>query len=249
MKRESFQILGVPAHLVDFDAAVSIIRGIIDEGKSRKYIVALNAEKIMMARRSPEIMQIFKDAALIIPDGVGVSLASRILYGQPVPRVQGYDLFLKLVGFCAAEEFSIFLLGGEEEVVEAAGAALKERHSDLSIAGTHHGYFVDDDPVVCHINERRPDVLFVGMGSPKQEQWIHRHIGRLNVRFCFGVGGSFDVIAGKSRLAPAFIRSLGFEFVYRLLLRPKRLRRQLVFPNFLATLLATRTKLVNSRRK
>ncbi|UCG30901.1 MAG: WecB/TagA/CpsF family glycosyltransferase [candidate division WOR-3 bacterium] len=248
MKITSFDILGVPAHSVDFGIAISAIEELFTDGSDRKYVVALNAEKIMMARRNPEIMQILKDAYLLIPDGVGVSLASRILYGQPVPRVPGYDLFLKLADMAAAKRLRVFLMGGYADVVNATRVELTKSYPGIHIAGVHHGYFGDDEPIIDLINKCKPDVLFVGMGSPRQEKWIHKNISRLGVKLCFGVGGSFDVITGRTKLAPASVRRLGFEFVYRLLVNPRRLRRQLVFPNFLASLLATRTKLMRSNK-
>lgn len=244
MSIEIFDILGVPAHRVDFARAVKIASDIIGDDRKGEYIVALNAEKIMMARRNREVMRIIEDASLLIPDGVGVSLASRILYGKSVPRVPGYDFFMKLLQEAAERGSRVFLLGAKREVIEAAKDTLLDNYGTLDIVGYHHGYFLDDEEIVDLVNSATPDMLFVGMGSPRQEKWVHQHIRKLNVKLCFSVGGSFDIIAGKKKLAPPIMRRLGFEFVYRLMKEPKRLQRQLVFPNFLAALLATRTKLI-----
>ena len=244
MNLETFDIFGVPAHRVDFTRACNIASDIICDDRKRKYIVALNAEKIMMARRDPEVMRIIEDASLLIPDGVGVSLASRILYGRSVPRVPGYDFFMRLLQEASEKGSRVFLLGAKHEVIEAAKDKLLDNYGGLDIVGYHHGYFLDDEDVIERVNSASPDILFVGMGSPRQEKWVHQYIKRLNVKLCFSVGGSFDILAGKKRLAPAIVRRLGFEFVYRLLKEPMRIRRQLVFPNFLAALLAARTQLI-----
>jgi N-acetylglucosaminyldiphosphoundecaprenol N-acetyl-beta-D-mannosaminyltransferase len=249
MRAKTVDILGVPAHVLDFDAVVSAIERLFVDGSKQKYIVALNAEKIMMARRNPEMMQVLRDAYLLIPDGVGVSLASRILYREPVPRVQGYDLFMKMLSIAGVNRQRVFLLGAASDVSKIARDRLMQDYPGTNIVGHHHGYFTDDKVVVDLINRSEADFLFVGMGSPKQEKWIFRNIKKLEVKLCFGVGGSFDVIAGKAKLAPQVIRKRGFEFVYRLLVNPRRLRRQLVFPNFLATLLAARTKLIKSNKR
>jgi N-acetylglucosaminyldiphosphoundecaprenol N-acetyl-beta-D-mannosaminyltransferase len=120
---------------------------------------------------------------------------------------------------------------------------IQNHHKNTKIAGCHNGYFNDDESVIDQINKAKPDIVFVGMGSPKQEKWIYANRKKLNTKLLMGVGGSFDVIAGTARLAPAFWRNNGFEFVYRLLTDPKRIKRQIIFPKFLLLLLLTRTKL------
>jgi len=248
MNIKEIDILGVPAHIVDNDTTIEFIADIINNNEKRKFIVAQNAEKIMMARKDPAMMAILKNASLLIPDGVGISLASKILYRRPVPRVAGFDLFLNLLDLSAVRNIKIFLLGSREEIISKAKNKLLMDYPNLNIVGYHHGYFDNDDEIIKLINNSSPDILFVGMGSPRQEKWIYYNIKMLNVKLCLGIGGSFDVIAGKSKLAPIRIRRLGFEFVYRLIKEPKRLKRQLVFPNFLVSLLATRTGLMKKNK-
>jgi N-acetylglucosaminyldiphosphoundecaprenol N-acetyl-beta-D-mannosaminyltransferase len=236
-------ILGVPAHIVDFDDVMRVACDLVLNDSRRNYFVALNAEKIMMARRNLLMRQILEDAYLLYPDGVGVSLGSRILHSKSVPRVPGYDLFISLVEFAAKNDVRIYLLGTKADIIPRTREKLLDIYPQLNLVGHHDGYFSDHSQVVSEINQAAPDILFVGMGSPKQEYWIYDHIDELNVKFCLGVGGAFDVVAGVAKLAPKAIRRLGFEFVYRLIKEPRRLRRQLVFPNFLASLLAERTGL------
>ena len=129
------------------------------------------------------------------------------------------------------------------DVLHRTREKLNTAYPKLKIAGYQHGYFSDDSLVVKSINKVKPDILFVGMGSPRQEQWISGYLCRLNVSLCLCVGGSFDVVAGVTKLAPEYFRRSGFEFIYRLVKDPRRIKRQLVFPHFLASLLATRTGL------
>lgn len=243
MNIKKIDILGVPAHTINFEETVRFITGAIENHKQQTYIVAQNAEKIMMARKDRELADLMNKALLLYPDGVGVSLASRILYSKPVSRVPGFDLFLELLKVASRRNMKIFLLGSRDDVINITKNNIQKDYPKINIVGYHNGYFKNDDTVINLINNADPDLLFVGIGSPKQERWIYRNIRRLNVRLCMGVGGSFDVIAGNAKLAPAAIRRFGFEFVYRLIKEPKRIRRQLVFPNFLVSLLATRTGL------
>lgn len=240
---KKIDILGVPAHVVDFDETLQIVMDTVSNGSEPRYIVAQNAEKIMKARKDKELAKLMEDAILLYPDGVGIHLASKILYGKPVVRVPGYDLLLKILQCAAERKWRIFLLGAREEVIKATVRRLMQEYPGMNIVGYMSGYF-DSDKTVCEtIGNTNPDVLFVGMGSPKQEKWIYRNLKNLNVNLCMGVGGSFDVIAGRVELTPKWIRDLGFEFVYRLVKQPKRIKRQIVFPNFLCSLLAKRTNL------
>ena len=249
MNIRQIDILGVPAHVVDFDGAMQVACNLILNDSKREYFVALNSEKIMMSRRDPSVKRILEDAHLLFPDGVGVSLGSRILYRKPVPRVPGYDLFISLVAFAEKNDMRTYLLGTKAEIITKTRERLLDIYPKLNIVGHHHGYFSDHSRVINEINRVAPDILFVGMGSPKQEQWIHKHIGELKVKLCLGVGGAFDVVAGVAKRAPETMRRLGLEFVYRLIKEPKRIKRQLVFPNFLASLFATRTGLTRRYNK
>lgn len=245
MNIKKIDILGVPAHTINFEETVRFITDAIENHKQQTYIVAQNAEKIMMARKDRELADLMNEALLLYPDGVGVSLASRILYSKPVSRVPGFDLFLELLKLASKKNMKIFLLGSRDDVINTTKNKIQKDYPGIDIVGYQNGYFKSNDGVIKLINNVSPDILFVGMGSPKQERWIYRNIRRLNVRLSMGVGGSFDVIAGEAKLAPQKIRGWGFEFVYRLIKEPKRIRRQLVFPKFLASLLATRTKLMH----
>jgi len=248
MNIKKIDILGVPAHTINFEETVQFITDASENHKQQAYIVAQNAEKIMMARKDRELADLMNKALLLYPDGVGVSLASRILYSKPVSRVPGFNLFLELLKVASKRNMKIFLLGSRDDVINTTQNKIQKDYPGINIVGYQNGYFKSNDEVIKLINSVSPDILFVGMGSPKQERWIYRNIRCLNVRLCMGVGGSFDVIEGEAKLAPAAIRRFGFEFVYRLIKEPRRLKRQLVFPNFLFSLLATRTCLMKKNK-
>ena len=243
MKLNKINVLGLTVHKIDTQAACSYIDYLLNNGDKHSYVMAQNAEKIMMCLQNKQMRSIMENANLIIPDGVGVSLATKILYRYPTDRVPGFDLFIEVLKLAQKKKYTIYLLGGREEIEKNAISILRKMYRDLRIAGYHNGYFDDDKPIIDEINSFKPDMVFVALGLPKQEKWIYANRNKLNVKLLMGVGGSFDVIAGTAKLAPAFWRNNGFEFVYRLLVDPKRFRRQIVFPKFLLLILLTRVKL------
>jgi N-acetylglucosaminyldiphosphoundecaprenol N-acetyl-beta-D-mannosaminyltransferase len=194
--------------------------------------VAINPEKIYRARRDPRLGRVLDSAHIRICDGAGVSLAAMVLHRRRLPRCTGIDLFLSLVRYAAQEGWRVFLLGSSPEVNHAACRALMDQFPSLKIVGRQHGYFEDSTAVVENINDSRADLLFVGMGSPRQEFWIGEQMPILKTPFCMGVGGSFDIVSGAVRRAPAPFRKTGTEWLYRLLAQPSRLRRQVALPLF-----------------
>jgi N-acetylglucosaminyldiphosphoundecaprenol N-acetyl-beta-D-mannosaminyltransferase len=182
------------------------------------------------AWHDPELLTLLRQADLGICDGVGVSIGSRILYGRGIKRITGCDLFFRLLGRAAEKGYGVFLLGASAPANAAARAALQKTYPDLRIVGWHDGYFQDSQKVVEEINVSGADLLFVAMGSPKQEQWIGRHRQSLNASFCMGVGGSFDIAAGNLRRAPKIFRMTGTEFLFRFALEP---RKRLVYQKIL----------------
>ena len=127
---------------------------------------------------------------------------------------------------------SVFLFGAKPGVAEQAGVNLRERYSGLKIAGTHDGYFTEDAPIVEQINQARPDMLLVCLGSPKQELWMEQYAGKLQVGLMAGLGGSLDVFAGVVERAPERWQKLGLEWLYRLMKEPKRIGRMMKLPKF-----------------
>jgi len=222
---------------VEFDS-LSVLQAVehaleIIRGEKNSYIVTANPEIIWMARRDTALRSAVGGAELVIPDGIGVILAARIL-GTPLPggRVPGIDLVTALLEKMAETGGRVFLLGAKPGVAKEAAQMLARKNEGLIISGTADGYFSDDEPVIDQVNMAKPDLLLVCLGAPKQELWMARNIGRLCVPLCIGLGGSLDVFAGRVKRAPVFFQKLGLEWFYRLLREPYRIKRMIKLPLF-----------------
>ncbi len=225
-------ILGVP--VTPFDSLEAAARCVHDRVAAglKTFCVAINPEKIRRAQHDAALKRAVDVASLHICDGVGVSLAAALLHGRKLPRCTGVDLFIELARLAASKRWKVFLLGGTPESNEGARLRLLEWFPEIDLAGWRDGYFSNSAEVVAQINATGADVLFVALGSPRQELWIAEHLDRLAPVLCMGVGGSFDVLSGKARRAPLLFRRSGTEWLFRLLMHPKRIRRQLALPAF-----------------
>jgi N-acetylglucosaminyldiphosphoundecaprenol N-acetyl-beta-D-mannosaminyltransferase len=228
-------VLGCRVDRVDMDEAVARIEGFVQTGKAAQ-VVTLGAEMANLAYVDPTYRAAINGADLVVADTIGIVVAARLL-GKPLrERVAGIDLLQRVCAGVASRGTAVFLLGGAPEVAAAAAEALKRAHPGLQIAGTHHGYFADDEsPAMCAlIKASGARIVFVGLGFPRQEYWIQRNLPNLGAIVCVGVGGSFDVLAGRLPRAPLAVRRVGLEWLYRLMREPRRLRRQLALPVFAA---------------
>lgn len=224
------RILGVPVDCVTESDAIALGEAMLDGRRPAGAILAVNPEKVMTARKDPALLADLEKAALLIPDGIGMILASR-LYGMPLrERVAGADLMPALCQLAARKGAPVFLYGARPEVVTEAADALVRRFPGLRIAGAQHGYVSDEEmpTFVERIRSSGARLLFVALGSPRQERWIGRHLPALDsIRVCQGVGGTFDVLAGRVRRAPLMFRKIGLEWFWRFLHQPQRFRRDL----------------------
>ncbi|MDF2672186.1 MAG: WecB/TagA/CpsF family glycosyltransferase [Clostridiales bacterium] len=237
MKKESY--LGVNVCDLDMKKAIEEIDTII-ERKEPSFVVAINPEKIMKAEKDEKLLGLLNRAAIQIPDGVGVVIASKLKGGNIRTRVTGIDLMYEICGNAAKKGHKVYLLGAKPGVAEQAGGILKERYEGLNILGIRDGYFKDENEVLLDIIAKAPDILFVAMGSPKQEYWITEHMDNLKIPLLMGVGGSFDVTCGNIKRAPEWMCRLGLEWFYRLVKEPWRFKRMLVLPQFLFRVLLKR---------
>jgi N-acetylglucosaminyldiphosphoundecaprenol N-acetyl-beta-D-mannosaminyltransferase len=207
-------------------------------------ILAVNPEKVMKAQHDPVLRRALDAAGLLIPDGIGVVFAVRMLWGEHISRVPGAELMPAICALAAQRGYKVFLFGAGREVNEQAVARLQHQYPGIPIVGHHDGY-VDEagmPRLIDEINLCGAQILFVALGSPKQELWMEKYLPQLHhVRVCQGVGGTFDVIAGRVRRAPAFFRHTNLEWFYRLITDPKRALRQVALPQF--TLAVFRAKL------
>ncbi|MEK4282879.1 MULTISPECIES: WecB/TagA/CpsF family glycosyltransferase [unclassified Ureibacillus] len=225
-------VLGIQVNTENYDELIEQIFQRI-ERKEKSLIVAINPEKIMKAKEDPALKKLLNEAEFQIPDGIGVILASKIQKGQISERVTGVDLMMRLCEEAAKKQKPIFLYGGKPGVAAAAAEKLKALYPGIQIAGIQHGYETDNEKVIAKINEAKPDILFVAMGSPKQENWINANRDQLYPTIYQGVGGSFDVLAGNVKRAPKAFQKVGLEWFYRLMMEPKRIKRQMALPKFL----------------
>ena len=203
-------------------------------------VVTMNVAGLELLRSDAEMRQASESADLVVADGVPLVWASRLLRRRLPERVAGVDLMQALLAAAAKEKRRVWFLGAREEVVQAVVKRCGELHPDLVVAGFRNGYFAPADhaAIVQTIRDARPDLLFVGMPSPFKETWIWRHAAELDVPFMLGVGGSFDVFAGRIRRAPRWIQEIGMEWCWRLAMEPRKLWRRYLVSNtaFLARL-------------
>ncbi len=230
---DRINIHGVKIHNVTMQEAVETVLSWIP-GTSIHSVYTPNAEIIMQAQRNADLKVILNEAGLLIPDGAGVILGSKILKTPLQEKVSGIDLVKNLFKASAGKNISYFILGGKPGVAEMAAVNILSEYGKVNIKGYAHGYFPaeEEDALIENINKLKPDILLVGFGVPKQEIWIHQNMYRLNCKVCIGLGGSIDVLAGTAALAPEFMRKAGLEWLFRLVREPKRYKRMLDLPRF-----------------
>lgn len=239
-------VLGVGFDRVDLSGAVATILDRLRQGQ-RTFVITANPEFVMLARRDAELRGIAARADLVVPDGTGVLVGSRLL-GDSLPgRAPGRLIVDSLAARAASLGASFYLLGAGPGVAERAAVRLVERYPELSVLGWAEGSPrpEDDEAAVRDIAEAAPLVLLVAYGMPAQEHWIARNLPRLpSVRVAIGVGGVFDQLAGIAPIPPWPVHAVGLEWLWRLVREPRRWRRQRVLPLF--ALLVLRQRLLRS---
>ncbi|MGM0902860.1 MAG: WecB/TagA/CpsF family glycosyltransferase [Bacillota bacterium] len=203
------------------------------KGKEKTFVVTANPEIVMHANKHDDYREAVNAADFIVPDGYGIILASNML-NSPLPeRVTGYDLTVRLLEQSNHNGWSVYLLGGTEEVNAKAALTIEREYPNLNLVGRHHGFFNWDEATIpVHIQRTQPDIILVALGVPRQELWIAKHIDQFNHGIFMGVGGSIDVLAGTVKRAPKIWQALRVEWLYRLFKQPSRWRRMLALPEF-----------------
>ncbi len=233
MKPKRVEVLGVPVDCVDMSGALAAVDAMV-AGNRPATIVAVNPEKVMKAREDPALLGFLRGAELLIPDGIGVVLAVRILEHEQIERVPGSELMPEICARAVARGYTVFVFGAAQEVNQRAVDTLRRIYPGIQIVGSQHGYLSEAEMpgLISQINLCAPDVLFVALGSPRQEAWLERYVPQLRVKVCQGVGGTLDVLAGTVKRAPLLFRRLHLEWFYRLVTNPSRAARQAVLPGF-----------------
>ncbi|AOR23959.1 WecB/TagA/CpsF family glycosyltransferase [Clostridium taeniosporum] len=207
-------------------------------------------EKINLISGNPEILfnglndkllnKCFKnDNSVIIPDGVGTVIASRLLKNPVKEKIAGIEVMKELLKKANLENKSIYLLGAKEEVIQKCAQNIENEFNNLNICGLHNGYFDlnNCNSIIKEIQEKKPWAIFIAMGCPRQEYFIEKYINKLPCKIFMGVGGSFDIFSGMSKRAPRWMISLGLEWLYRVIKEPWRIKRLTSIPKFLVKVL------------
>ncbi len=227
-------ILGVPIHPLTIEQALDVIDQVI-HSRSRLHIGVVNAAKIVNMQRDHVLRDDVLSSGIILADGMAVVWAARLLGVHLPERVAGIDLMLGMLKRGIEHRYRVYCLGATDEVLAKVVQRIGMEYPQVQVVGSQNGYFSTDEEeqIAEDISTARPDILFVAMTSPKKEQFLARWSGRLGVPVCHGVGGSFDVLAGKVERAPEIWQRLGLEWLYRVKQEPRRLWKRYLVTNTL----------------
>lgn len=226
-------ILGIK---FDYTTKAGIVRKLEDhiQASQKAFVVTANPEIVMYAQRHAAYRETLHTADYIVADGIGVIMAAKLL-NEPLPeRIPGFELMKDLLQVADEKKLKVFFLGAKENVLEKTVENVKRDYPHLEVCGSHHGFFKENDPtVLAQIQQTKPDIVFVALGYPRQENWISTHLAQLDKGIFMGVGGSFDVLAGTVKRAPDIWIRLNLEWLYRLLKQPSRWKRMAFLPLFI----------------
>lgn len=237
---ERVTIMNVPFLKIDQDGFVQLMTERI-EHKEKTFVITANPEIVMQANDNPELMNYIDKATYISADGIGVVKAAKILGSELPGRVTGYDTMMALLR--QGKPYKIFLIGTKQETLDLTIANINRDFPHIEIVGSNNGFFDwDNNDIAERVQATKPDLIFLALGVPRQEKWICENIEQFDHGIFMGVGGSFDVIAGTVKRAPAFWQKLNLEWLYRLLSQPTRWRRMLALPRFALKVLSMKRK-------
>jgi N-acetylglucosaminyldiphosphoundecaprenol N-acetyl-beta-D-mannosaminyltransferase len=239
----SFEFFGLPVHAMTMQKTIELIRTRINSRIFTQHCV-VNVAKVVACQSDIQLAASVRDCHIVNIDGMGVVWGARWLGHAVQERVAGIDLFCELLRMSAQQGLPVFLLGATQDVVTSVAARVVDDYPGLIIAGAHHGYFWSDEAaVVNRIRESGARLLFVAITSPKKENFINTWGEQLGADFVMGVGGSFDVLAGKVKRAPAWMQHAGLEWLYRVLQEPRRMWRRYFDTNLRFLVLILKAKL------
>ncbi|NLI89977.1 MAG: WecB/TagA/CpsF family glycosyltransferase [Epulopiscium sp.] len=231
---EKVIIMDVPINKVTMEEATNKVVTYLS-GDGKHTVFTPNPEIIMEAQEDGEFMKILQEADLVVADGIGVVLASKILKVEKLPeRVGGYDLMQSVLGEIKDKDTKVYFLGSKPGVAKLAAKNMRKKYPGINIVGARDGYFKEEDEaeIIKEIRDLQVDLLLVGLGAPRQEKWIYDNIDELGIKVGAGVGGSLDVMAGTVKRAPKAFQKLGLEWFYRLITNPRRAKRMMRLPKF-----------------
>ena len=191
----------------------------------KTFIVTANPETFMMSEKDEEMRKLLLDNDTLVPDGIGIVKAARMINYDVKERITGIDIANELLKLGNKQKKSIYLFGAKQEVIDSMEKVLKESYPNLNLVGMSNGYEKDKDKIFEKIVKTKPDIVLVALGIPLQEKLIYKHLDKFDKGIFVGVGGSFDVISGHKKRAPKIFIKLNLEWLYRILKEPKRLKR------------------------
>ena len=234
-------VMGVGFDDLTRDGAVALCKNLIEEHRSA-YMVTPNPEIVMASWDDPALREAISNADLVIPDGIGVVKAAKIL-GTPLKeRLPGIEIGEAILQYAAQSGKKVFLLGAKPGVADLAADRMREMFPGIDICGVNDGYFKDDAAVIEKINAAKPDFLMVCLGFPKQELWMAQNASKLDVGLMAGLGGSLDVFAGTVLRAPEKWQRMNAEWLYRCIKEPWRFKRIARLPLFILKAIAKRIR-------
>lgn len=239
---ETIEIFGVKIHNITFEEATKEVEKYL-KGDTLKVIYTPNPEIVMGAKDDTRLKNLINDGDMITADGIGLIYASIIKKKPLKERVTGYHLSIKILEIANKNNYSIYLLGGKDGFAKMAAENIKKDYPNIKIAGYHHGYFKgshsgnenhkEEIKIVNDINVADPDIIFLGLGFPNQENWIDAKKDKIKGRIIIGNGGVIDILSGNTKDTPEIYRKIGLEWLYRLVKNPSRIKRQMVIPKFM----------------
>jgi len=241
LKSKQFTFMGSPMHSLTLDETVVFVHDKLKAKEAMQQVV-VNVAKLVKMQKDKELYDSVVTSDLINVDGMGVVLGAK-LCGHPVPeRVAGIDVMMYLLDLCNKEGYKPYFLGAKQEVLDEALDAVRLGYPDINIAGSRHGYFTEEDEggIVKEIARTKADMLFIGITSPIKERFMARHKKDLNTPFIMGVGGSLDILAGKTKRAPRWMQKHGMEWLYRIYQEPRRMWKRYAVTNSLFALMLIR---------
>lgn len=229
---KTIDIFGCNVAAINMKETLEEIEKIIENRKLTQHVV-INAGKVVLMNKDYKLKKIVSECPIINADGQSIVWASKFL-GKPLPeRVAGIDLMEELIKLSAQKGYGIYFFGAKEDIVKDVMMHYKNLYHNLKICGYRNGYFSKEDVpnIVSDMKKSNADILFVAFSSPNKEYWLSENINDINIPFCMGVGGSFDVVAGKTTRAPKWMQDIGLEWFYRFIQEPKRMWKRYLVGN------------------
>lgn len=244
-KKEGFPVLGIDISPYSKEEFFQLVEARLDDEDPTSppfFVVTVNPEIAVQSIVDNDFKHILTSSSINTADGIGIRWAVNVLYGKHIERITGSDSLEQICTLCAKHSQSVFLYGAMPTIAETAAKVLQDRIENLQVEGTYspdrRDLKLEELPLHIQHQLKQASVIFVALGAPAQEKWIHNNLPKLpNCKLIIGIGGSFDFIAGNIKRAPRWMRTVGLEWLYRLYLQPSRWKRMLKYPVFVINIL------------